>query len=113
MSVELTEREIAVAELVAARVLEALHDRPAPPPRIAHVPELAQILGLSPDAVRDHADELGASRVGTRLVFDVAEALRRTRAPVALPAPPPVAGPRARRRPASSTTVLLPIKGRS
>lgn len=76
--------EVLVAELVeplAQRVAELLAGKPARPPAIVGVPELAELLGVSVDTVRRHADELGVLAVGGErgrgrpLRFDVEQAL--------------------------------------
>jgi hypothetical protein len=87
---------------------------------------LAKRLGVSRGFVYEHADELGAFRLGSgpraRLRFDVAEALGRLTACSASrrsgppdPAPRAASGPRGRRRlgtSGGSVPELLPIRGR-
>jgi hypothetical protein len=122
----------ALADLVAVRVAELMADRPSPAAAAALVSatEVARRFGVTADWVREHADELGAVRLGggprPRLRFDperVAEALehrsschddKRSGAPE-VPEPIGAPGPR-RRRPARTSVQsgpeLLPIRGR-
>jgi hypothetical protein len=86
--------------------------------RLLDARQVAQLLGVSREWVYDHQDELGVQRLGggddarrPRLRFDAervqAWLARGDRRPSEVePAPP-----RARRRPTSSTTPLLPIRG--
>jgi hypothetical protein len=85
------------------------------------VGQLAAVLAVDESYVYEHADELGALRLGlgprARLRFDLDEALRRLTACSASRESveadsAPVAGLRRRRRSSSGTTVdLLPIRG--
>jgi hypothetical protein len=69
---------------------------------------LAELLGVSPDVVYERADELGACRLGARLIFDVDEAVRRMRR---IPAAEPVTRGTGRRRSGKRSSVpLLPIR---
>jgi hypothetical protein len=80
-------------------------------PQVVGVRELAQILGVDPATIYRRADELGASRIGSALRFDVNEALGRTRRG-ALDAPSKASAPRRKRRRATrSSAPLLEIHG--
>jgi len=106
----------AAVEAVARRVVELLADEHASPPtaRLLDAAHLAELLGVSRATIYEHADALGAVRLGDgprgRLRFDVETALaasnRRDR-----PEPEPVpATPR--RRTSPRAPALLPIGGR-
>lgn len=69
--------DAALVEAVARRVVELLREDglAAPPePRLLDAAEVAERFGVSPEWVRDHADDLGAVRLGDgprpRLRFD-------------------------------------------
>lgn len=77
----MTPEEIdAVAQRVAYYVTESLAEQLRPPPgrRIVDAGELSTELGVSLDWVYEHADELGAMRLGSgpkaRLRFELEEA---------------------------------------
>jgi DNA-binding IclR family transcriptional regulator len=106
----------ALAERVAERVAELLDQDP---PGLVDAATVARVLGVSRETVYDHADRLGARRLGSgarpRLRFDLERALaawaqRPSRQPE-LAAPPQ----RRRRRRSTETTAagvpLLPIHG--
>lgn len=111
----------AIAERVAAVVLEQLGDgASAQPPALLDVAEVARLLGVSPDYVRAHRDELGAVRLpGAVLRFDAAAVAERlsvrcsSERPDASdsPTPPDVSAARRRRRTGAAPD-LLPIRGR-
>jgi hypothetical protein len=67
-------------EAVAKRVVDLLEERHTSV-GLVDAKTLAQLLGVTPEWVRDHADELGALRLGdgprARMKFDVAEARER------------------------------------
>jgi hypothetical protein len=112
-------------EQIARRVAELLRQEqvetakvPRGPARLLNASELAQHLGLTRAWVYEHADELGAKRLGSgpraRLRFDLQRAsaslggadsgrLTRGRAPQSPTLPPRT------RRPAESLVPLLPI----
>lgn len=98
---------------IAERVVELLDDRPArrDAPEMLDATEAARRLGVSREWVYEHADELGAKRIGSgdkpRLRFDPA-----TVAAFGAPseAPTPI-GTRRRRRRTASGSQLLPIRG--
>jgi hypothetical protein len=109
-------------QAIAPRVVELLRDQPtAPTPRLLDAAQVADMLGLSRDAVYVRADELGAVRLGDgkrpRLRFDpakVAAALsaRDDRKESQPPAPTPQR--RSPRRAPPSTVdgiPLLPVRG--
>ncbi len=68
----------ALAPRLAVRLAALLEESPAAAPSLVDVAEVARALGVSAAFVYDHADELGAVRLGTgpkaRLRFDVAQA---------------------------------------
>lgn len=108
-----------VADAVADRLAELLADRERAPAPAASATltaaKVAERFGVSREFVYEHADELGAIRLGDgerpRLRFDahrVYEALAARPAPTAQPAK---ASPRRRQPP--SEVPLLPIRGRS
>lgn len=105
----LSPRDLALVDAVAARVLELLAERNPPPGRspLVSAAELAEILGVTRDTVYQHADELGAVRIGgdgrrRRLRFDVEKAVAAWTACEATnssqPADPPTPAGRSRRR---------------
>ncbi len=104
-------------EAVAARVVELLHeDHALPEPhRLVDAATLGRLLGVSRASVYEHAQELGAIRIGDgprgRLRFDPATALTawQDREPHAEPQPKQSA-PRRRAR-TNSSAELLPIRG--
>jgi hypothetical protein len=115
MTAPLTDRDHALVEAVALRVVEMLADEHAAPPtaRLLDAAHLAELLGVSRATIYEHADALGAVRIGDgdrpRLRFDLAVAIAawQTREPE------PELQPRApRRRAHRATTPLLPIRGR-
>lgn len=65
----------ALAPRLAVRLAALLEEAPAAAPPLVDVAEVARVLGVSAAFVYDHADELGAVRLGTgpkaRLRFDV------------------------------------------
>lgn len=84
--------------------------------------ELAATLGRSASWIRDHADELGAIRIGDgprpRLLFDLSEVEKRlascSSGRGSEPDETPANAPNGRRRrtvPLGTTTELLPVKG--
>lgn len=90
--------------------------------RLVTPAELATFLAVDRSYVYEHADELGAYRLGSgpraRLRFDLEEVRRRTSCSVsresAAAEPAPQAPPRPCRRQRLGTNVpLLPIRGRS
>lgn len=124
MSAKLAELADRLAPLIAERVAEQLAERlaefaepsaPEPEPELIDAAEVARRFGVSRDYTYEHAERLGALRLGdgprARLRFDprrVAEALG---APEPEPAPERTA-PR-RRRPTVDPEKLLPIKRRT
>lgn len=108
----------ALADAIAARLAQ-----PTATPQHVDAAEIARRFALSASWVREHADELGALRVGDgprpRLRFDpehVASVLAcdpTRRSPAAdAPAPEPVSR-RPRRRAETTGARLLPIRGRT
>jgi hypothetical protein len=107
-------------ELIAQRTAELVAERFAPGAAagvLVDVKATAAALGVAPSFVYEHADELGAVRLGdgprARLRFDIEQArqamMRRTEPPVA-----PVALPRRQRKSRTTTSSgvpLLPIRG--
>lgn len=109
-----------LVEAIAQRVVELLSERPAP--GLLSPGQLAVRLGRSAEWVRDHADELGAMRVGEgprpRLWFDLDEVMKRLTSRSdgersQKPQSPVRAGRSARRRQSALGTGsgLLPIRG--
>jgi len=95
-------------ERLADLIADRLTDRPPAPPRIVGAADLAAIFGVSRDAIYEHADDLGALRIGGALRFDVADAIERARTTATPPPAPPAVTTRRRR---SRTAVeLLPIR---
>jgi hypothetical protein len=94
-------------EELAAMIADRLADH-AEARNFVGVTDLARILGCSPDLVYEHADELGALRIGRAIRFDVDEAVRRAHRPLEL-APPSLPVIRPTRR-AHVSVELLPIK---
>jgi predicted DNA-binding transcriptional regulator AlpA len=132
----LSDRELALVDAVARRVLELLDEREAPRARsrLVSAAELAEALGVSRDWIYRHAeDELEPALVrlgaddgsrsehgGRRLRFDlekaVAAASGRQASERSQPADPPAPVERAhrpRRRPPGSEVPLLPVQGRA
>ena len=116
----LSAHDLALVDAVANRVLELLGEREAPPTpsRWLSSSELAALLGRSREWVYDHADELGARRIGSgsrpRLIFDVDQVLsaRQSSKGSHLPDPPPAGRSRRRRQATKGSEVrLLPIGG--
>ena len=106
-------------EAIAAAVADRLGALAAP--RLLDARGLAEVLGVEASWVREHADRLGALRLGEgprpRLRFHperALEAAARLRSERSLPPdPPPPRRSRRRRAPSSSSSApLLPIKGR-
>lgn len=100
-------------EAIALRVAELLRDEPAADAMV-DAAAIAQRLGVSREYVYEHADELGAVRLGegtkARLRFDPARAVEGF-----APRPSPqtiVHTPRPRRR-TSDAADLLPVRGNS
>jgi hypothetical protein len=118
---DLTDAQLeALAELVAGRLVELLHDRPTGPEPLIDAAEVARRFGVTRSWVYDHAGPLGAVRLGNgpraRLRFDpgaVALALKRADEP--MDPPPPRRRVRRRRQPQPGSTPsgvpLLPIRG--
>lgn len=111
-----------LAELIAPRLVDALADRRrVPAPALVDAAELARRLGVERSWVYDHADELGAERLGTGprapLRFDPARALDtmascsagRMPAEDESPAQPPKPHSR-RRRSLGTDDDLLPVR---
>jgi len=116
-----------LADLVADRVADALAERQAhavvaEPAPLLTAAQVAERFGVSPEWARDHADDLGAIRLGGgprgRLRFDpdtVAEALAARPGSERSPAPDrPLGGRKTMRaRPVDADGCpLLPIRGR-
>lgn len=118
MTAPLTDRDHALVEAVAVRVAELLADEHAalPTARLLDAAQLAGLLGVARSWVYEHAETLGAVRLGDgdrpRLRFDPAVALAawkaRDREPALEPAP---RTPRRRTTPRGPE--LLPIRGRA
>jgi hypothetical protein len=76
MNAALSPEQAMLVEATARRVVELLdrRDVAATPPRLVDAAELASLLGVSRSTVYEHADELGAVRLGEgakpRLRFD-------------------------------------------
>ena len=79
---------------IAEAVAERLADRP-PAPQFVDTRELARMFGISTDVVYRRADELGAIRIGARVLFDPADVANRMRRQ---PTQDPVAAPNSSRR---------------
>lgn len=96
-------------EAVATRVADLLRTGQASA-ELADAAEIARWFGVSRDFVYDHADDLGAVRLGNgpkaRLRFDPARVGRALRKPHLKAAPP------SRRRAPRSSSSLLPIRER-
>ena len=98
-------------DAIAAAVADRLNDRP----QFVGVAELAHLWNVSPDLIYAKADQLGAIRLGARLIFDVNEAasrMRRQPTPADSHAGVRVGTPTnsRRKRRTSSAVELLPIK---
>lgn len=120
MSPKLEELADRLAPLIADRVVAEIADRleleanrPEPEPVLVDAATVAERFAVTRDYVYEHADELGAIRLGAgpraRLRFDlerVAEAIGARPQPATDPYPPRKAP---RRRPAG--VPLLPIRG--
>lgn len=119
----------AVAEQISAIVADALEQPDGAPlpsasvPRLVDADTVARALGLSRSSVYEHAEALGARRLGDssrpRLRFDLDEAVRAwaSRSESRGSAPPepserPGAQTRRRRVAPTTTAQLLPIRGR-
>jgi hypothetical protein len=96
-------------EAVATRVA-ALLQTDQPNAELVDATEIARRFGVSRDFVYDHADDLGAVRLGNgpkaRLRFDPTKVGRALRKPPEKPAPQP------RRRRTQRSSSLLPVRGR-
>lgn len=96
-------------EAVATRVADLLRVGQASA-QLVDATEIARRFGVSRDFVYDHADDLGAVRLGNgpkaRLRFDPAKVGRALRKPTEKPAPQP------RRRRTRRSSSLLPIRER-
>jgi hypothetical protein len=117
----LTPRERLLANAIAERVAELLHDRSLRP-RLVDAATLANVLGVSRDCVYAHAAELGGKRIGSgsrgRLRFDLDQALvawtsrSTSKESYRQKAPVPAGNPNGRRRQRmGSDAGLLPIRG--
>jgi hypothetical protein len=96
-------------EAVAIRVADLLRTSRTSA-ELVDAAEIARRFGVSRDFVYDHADDLGAVRLGNgpkaRLRFDPAKLGR------ALGKPPEKAAPQAHRRRTQRSSSLLPVRGR-
>lgn len=115
MTAPLTDRDHALVEAVAVRVVALLADTPAAG-RLVDAATLAGILGVSRAWIYDNAELLDPVRLGDgdrpRLRFDPAVARAAWKARDPEPAPEPA--PRApRRRTPRADVALLPIAGRA
>jgi hypothetical protein len=103
----LSEAEI---EAVATRVADLLREQQPSRGELVDAAAIARRFGVSRDFVYQHADELGAVRLGSgpkaRLRFDPAKVGR------VLRKPPEKAAPRTRRRATRRSSSLLPIRQR-
>lgn len=101
--------------LLAELLADELADRPAPLPRFVGVPEVAEMLSLSRDAVYEHADDLGAVRIGSgpraALRFDVDRLLRQLRRPEREDVPCASGSPRRRPSRRAPSAPLLEYEG--
>ncbi len=105
-------------EQIAHRVAQMLReDTPPPPSRLVDAEQLARHYRLSRTWVYEHADSLGAIRLGTgpraRLRFDLAEVARTLEAGAGETVrsnPAPRASARPTRRPRAGRESLLPIR---
>jgi hypothetical protein len=98
-----------VADIVAERLQASDHAR------VVDAQGLANVLGVSPDWVRAHADELGARRLGDgprgRLRFDLDHAVELFHAGATKPrARVPASPPRRRPRRTPDRVDLLPVR---
>ncbi|HEX6687376.1 MAG TPA: hypothetical protein VF085_01775 [Solirubrobacterales bacterium] len=95
-------------EAVATRVADLLRTGAQTNTELVDATKIAQRFGVSRDFVYDHADDLGAVRLGNgpkaRLRFDPAKVGR------ALRKPPEKAASQPRRRRTRSSSSLLPIR---
>lgn len=97
----------ALAEAIALRVAELV--APRPPARLLTVGQVAEMLQVRPEWVYDHAEELGAFRLGGgrgRLRFDPQQVRERLRPPAVAPPVPRRQRPR-RATPAARADVAL------
>lgn len=112
----------ALVELTAQRVVEMLEEREPGRGRLVDASEMARILGVTRGTVYQHAEELGATRLGdgpkARLLFDPGRALpggsARSPSEGSEEAESPATRPRSRgraRRVSGADGDLLPIKG--
>jgi hypothetical protein len=97
-------------DAIAHRVVELLAEGQQPNPALVDAITLARILGVSSAYVYEHADELGAIRLGTgpkpRLRFDVTQATSTHQKTTPVIAPRDMAPRRHRRRSTPQPTVL-------
>lgn len=108
-------------ELLAQRVADLVSDRVAAGSPLVDAEALAHFLNVERSYVYEHANELGAVRLGdgprARLRFDVAEAKRRLTCSISRGSEGPasrVVEPirrRRRTRPLGTSTTLLPTRG--
>ena len=101
-------------ERVARRVVELLREDMPPPGALVDASTLASALGISRATVYEHAEELGAVRIGDgkrpRLRFDLTRACAAWAARDTETPPEPITVNPPRRRPRPTTGVpLLPI----
>jgi hypothetical protein len=108
-------------EQVATRVAALLHrqqqkqGQTEQEPGMVTVSQLAKYLKLNPAWVYEHADELGAIRIGSgpkariRFDFQTAKAALRQQRANETPAPVPVKPRKSRRRPTPPAAPLLPV----
>jgi hypothetical protein len=110
-----------LADMLAPRIAEELSARTAVGPELVDAAAIARRFALSAEWVRDHADELGAIRLGEgkrpRLRFDPAEVLcalrrrsRRVGSPVADLPTPAEDSPRAGRGRVDNGLDALPVR---
>jgi hypothetical protein len=101
---------------VAHAVVELLADTQPPAGRLVDAAQLADLLGVERSWVYEHAERLGAFRIGDgprgRLRFDPETALAAWKARDPEPAPEPAPRP-PRRRTRPRGPELLPIGGRA
>jgi hypothetical protein len=97
-------------EAVANRVADLMRMGQTSAPELVDTAEIARRFAVSRDFVYEHADDLGAVRLGNgpkaRLRFDPAKVGR------ALRKPPEKTFPQPRRRRTRRSSSLLPVRGR-